>query len=85
MAVSFTHLSSSRADRARIAPGGDETERLRILAILLREARGTDVWRFVSPAEVARELPGIAHRLGRRRTFWEFLISGWRADGLLAA
>ena len=65
--------------------GESEPERLRLLAILLREARDSDVWRFVTPAEVARELPRIAHRLGRRRAFWEFLIAGWRADGLLEA
>jgi len=24
-------------------------------------------------------------RLGRRRAFWEFLIGGWREDGIVAA
>ena len=64
--------------------GGSPEERDRLLATLLREARDTDVWRFVAPAEVASALPRIAHRLGRRRPFWEFLIGGWRDDGLLA-
>ncbi len=63
--------------------GEDEGERLRLLAVLLREARDIDVWRFVTPKEVAAALPRIAHRLGRRRRFWEFLIEGWRRDGLL--
>jgi hypothetical protein len=58
-------------------------ERLRLLAKMLREARDTDVWHFVSPGEVAEALPTIARYLGRRRKFWEFLISGWRADELL--
>ena len=61
----------------------DERERVRLLAKLLREARDTDVWEFVSPEEVARVLPRIGHRLGRRRAFWEFLIEGWRTDGIL--
>jgi len=65
--------------------GDDAAERLRLLALLLREARDSDVWRFVTPEEIARALPRLAPRLGRRRRFWEFLISGWRADGLLAA
>ncbi len=55
-----------------------------LLGKLLREARDIDVWQFVTPEEVARELPRLGRRLGRRRPFWEFLISGWRADGLLA-
>jgi hypothetical protein len=53
------------------------------MAKLLREARDIDVWQFVTPEEVAAALPRIRHRLGRRRAFWEFLIEGWRRDGLL--
>ncbi len=63
--------------------GDDPAERLRLLAKLLREARDTDVWEFTTPAEIARLLPLLAPRLGRRRLFWEFLIGGWRRDGLL--
>ena len=63
--------------------GPDPRERLRLLAILLREARDLDVWKFVKPQEVAEALPVIASRLGHRRRFWEFLIQGWREDGIL--
>jgi hypothetical protein len=63
---------------------GPEPERLRLLGKMLREARDTDVWLFVTPEEVARALPALGRRLGRRRAFWEFLIGGWREDGLLA-
>jgi hypothetical protein len=63
--------------------GDDEAERLRLLTILLREARDVDVWEFVTPEEVAAALPRVASRLGRRRAFWEFLIDGWRRDGIL--
>jgi hypothetical protein len=65
--------------------GGDEYERLRLLGKMLREARDVDVWRFVTPTEVAANLGRLGRRLGRRRAFWEFLIEGWRRDGLLAA
>ena len=69
--------------RARL--GGEDTrERLRLLAKLLREARDIDVWAFVDPQDVASALPVLVHRLGRRRKFWEFLIEGWRQDGLLS-
>lgn len=64
--------------------GPDERERLRLLTKLLREARDIDVWRFVTPAEVAAALPRVSRWLGRRRGFWEFLIQGWRDDGVLA-
>ena len=69
--------------RRALEPGRDEPRRLRLLGKLLREARDVDVWRFVTPSEVADALPALGRRLGRRRPFWEFLINGWRQDGLL--
>lgn len=69
--------------RAALRPGRDEHARLRLMGKLLREARDMDVWRFVTPSEVAAALPDLGRRLGRRRRFWEFLIEGWRNDGLL--
>ena len=68
--------------RARLS-GTDQDERLRLMAKLLREARDVDVWLFLSPREVAAALPAVRHRLGRRRPFWDFLMDGWRQDGLL--
>ena len=53
---------------------GSLPEQTRLLAKLLREARDTDVWQFVSPAEVWRRWPALAPQLGRRRAFWEFLL-----------
>ena len=58
-------------------------EQTRLVAKLLREARDTDVWRFISPAEVSRRWPAIAPQLGRRRGFWEFLLERWRKEGLV--
>lgn len=63
--------------------GAGEQERLRLMAILLREARDIDVWEFVTPTAVAKVFPQIRHRLGRRREFWQWLLDGWREDGYL--
>lgn len=63
--------------------GPDRAEHDRLLGKMLREARDTDVWAFVSPQEVADALPRLDRFLGRRRPFWEFLIRGWQEDGLL--
>jgi hypothetical protein len=68
--------------RERLAQG-PESERLRLLGKMLREARDMDVWSFVTPDEVARALPQVGRRLGRRVAFWRFLIEGWRSDGLI--
>ena len=68
--------------RAALAEPGPRRDRL--LGKMLREARDIDVWAFVTPAEVARDLPRLQRRVGRRLGFWTFLIEGWRRDGLLA-
>lgn len=58
-------------------------EQTRLLAKLLREARDTDVWAFTSPEEVWRRWPDLSRYLGRRRQFWEFLLSQWRKEDLI--
>jgi hypothetical protein len=68
--------------RTRLA-AGSEAERIRLLAAVLREARDTDVWRFTTPSDVSRLWPLLATRLGRRRAFWEFLLTAWEREGLL--
>jgi hypothetical protein len=74
-----TSIAELRASLAR----PDSDERLRLLGKMLREARDTDVWQFVSPDEVATALPRLGRHLGRRKDFWEYLIGRWRARGLV--
>jgi len=62
---------SELEERLRTA---SEPERLRLVALILREARDADVWRFVTPEEVIRLWPRLAGRLGLRLAFWEFLL-----------
>jgi hypothetical protein len=68
----------------QVLAGPDSPRRDKLLGKMLREARDIDVWIFMTPAEVARALPRLGRRLGRRQRFWQYLIEGWRADGLLA-
>ena len=63
----------------------DGFRRDQLLGKMLREARDLDVWKFVTPTEVARVLDRLERRVGRRYAFWKFLIDGWRSDGLLAS
>lgn len=62
--------------RDRLA-NGSRPERTRLLAKILREARDTEVWGFTTPDAVAREWKALSLHLGRRRAFWEFLLSAW--------
>lgn len=68
--------------RKRLTDSNPEV-RARYRAKLLREARPGDVWKFLTPEEVARDFDALKPRLGRRREFWEFVFDGWRAHGLL--
>jgi hypothetical protein len=52
---------------------------------IMAEARYPDVWRFLSLDEILRDWSHIRLHLGRRRAFWEFLLDGWRAQGLIPA
>ena len=58
-------------------------EQTRLLAKLLREARDTDVWKFTSPDEIWREWSRVSRHLGRRKSFWEFLLGRWHREGLI--
>lgn len=58
-------------------------ERIRLLAKILREARDTEVWKFTTLAEVLRFWPELLRQLGRRRPFWEFLLTEWNRQGLI--
>ncbi len=58
-------------------------EQTRLLGKILREARDTDVWKFITPQAVWRDWEELSKHLGRRREFWEFLCSSWREEGLL--
>ncbi len=69
---------SELEERLRTA---SEPEQLRLRALILREARDPDVWRFVSPEEIVRLWPQLAGRLGVRRGFWEFLLARWKRLG----
>lgn len=75
---------TSIAELRAILRGPDSERRDHLIGKMLREARDVDVWAFVTPEEVARVLPRIGRHLGRRKPFWEFLIEGWRRDGLLS-
>jgi hypothetical protein len=53
------------------------------MARVMREARYADVWKLLRLRDVLPLLPRIESHLGRSRAFWQWLIQGWRTDGLL--
>jgi hypothetical protein len=61
----------------------DLAERRRLVGKLMREARDSDVWLFVTPREVWADFAALRPHLGRRRAFWDYLLRAWHTDGLL--
>jgi hypothetical protein len=61
----------------------EEDVRVRWIARVLRDARFDDVWRFITVDDLVRSWPQVASYLGRRRSFWTWMLDRWRADGLV--
>lgn len=74
----------SNADVRSRLRNGTEDEKVFWIARILGEARYPDVWRYLSLTEdVLPRWESVRTRLGRRRALWEYLIAGWRRDGLI--
>lgn len=77
-------VSITNAEIRAALRGSDENARLFWMARIMREARTSDVWRYLSLRnDVMPRWERLRPMLGRKRAFWEFLIEGWRSDGLL--
>ena len=62
----------------------DEDGKLFWIARIMSEAVYSDVWKYLSLRnDILPRWDGLRRILGRRRPFWEFLIEGWRNDGLV--
>jgi hypothetical protein len=70
--------------RARLRQA-DPDGRAQWQGCILREARFVEVWSYLTLEEILRDWPHIKRHLGRMGAFWEFLLEGWRKDGLLPA
>jgi hypothetical protein len=73
---------SDEAFRARLRDE-DPVVRAQWQGLLLREARWTEIWSYVRLRDVLANWPNIDRHLGRKRAFWNWLLDGWRKDGLL--
>ena len=56
-------------------------ERHRLMAWLMRELKTNEVWFFLKPADVYRELELIKPWLGPTRKLWDYLFRTWHELG----
>jgi hypothetical protein len=74
----------TNAEVRRALREGTEDDKVFWMARILTEARYRDVWAYLSLSnDVLPRWERLRPRLGRRRRFWEYLIQGWRDDGLI--
>ena len=59
----------------------DSNERFRIMAWLMRELKPSEVWFFLSPAQVYKDLPAIEPFLATSKSFWQYLLGTWHELG----
>ncbi|MEK7727649.1 MAG: hypothetical protein AAB354_04505 [candidate division KSB1 bacterium] len=63
---------------------GPESQRLWLIAKIMRDARYRDVWKFISLQDfLAYRERLLKGRLGRKKEFWEFLYSRWIKYGII--
>lgn len=63
---------------------GTEAEKRFWTARIMAEASYRDVWAYLSlRRDILPRWSVLRRRLGRRRPFWEFLLTRWKHDGLI--
>ncbi|MGI0013830.1 MAG: hypothetical protein ACREBU_10375 [Nitrososphaera sp.] len=63
---------------------GDENQRLWLMAKIMRDARYSDVWKFISLQDFLKYRERLMRgRLGWKKGFWEFLYSRWIKYGIV--
>jgi len=62
---------------------GTETERIWLMAKIMRDARYCDVWKFMSLQDFLKYRQQLMPRLGRQKGFWQFLYSRWLTYGIV--
>jgi hypothetical protein len=68
----------------KILAEGSESQRVWLMAKIMRDARYCDVWKFISLRDFLKYREQIMPRLGRLRGFWQFLYSRWIKYGIIS-
>lgn len=63
---------------------GDENQRLWLIAKIMRDARYSDVWKFISLQDFLKYRERLMRgRLGLQKDFWQFMYSRWIQHGIV--
>ena len=64
---------------------GSPARRVALMAKIMRDARVSDVWHYVTPADIAAYHAQLFAQLGWHKPLWVFLYNKWIENGLLKA
>lgn len=67
-----------------ILASGNDSQRIWLMAKIMRDARYTDVWKFMSLKDFLTHREHLMPKLGRHRGFWQFLYSRWIKYGIIS-
>ena len=62
-----------------------QSRRIDLMAKIMRDARVSDTWQFMTPRDIAAHRDALFARLGWHKDFWVFLYNKWIENELLAA
>jgi len=63
---------------------GDESQRVWLIAKIMRDARYQDVWKFISLQDFLKYRERLMRgRLGWHKDFWQFMYSQWVKLGIV--
>ena len=54
-----------------------------VIAWILREAKFSEVWNFVTPQQILTNFDKLESQLGRKAAFWRYILNEWRELGKL--
>jgi len=64
---------------------GTPARLIELMAKIMRDARVSDVWKYLRPEDIVAHRDELFARLGWHKPLWVFLYNGWIAHGLLDA
>lgn len=70
----------SEEDVRRILRQGTPMERAWLISRILEYAPWEEIWRYLTPQQIARELEHIRFRSARDRELWTYALKRWLGD-----
>lgn len=75
--------STTESELKNVLKNGTPHDKYHYISKIMREASYPDIWKYISIGEIVKNWDEIKSRLGRKKEFWNYLISVWRKNGYI--